>query len=119
MAAGEDEVMGLLRPAVDAHAVRPALGASRGEIVKAIASALGNGEMPAGVDALQIPAEFGGRPLATRELVEHAHAHEVEVHVWTINSLDEIEALLEVGVDGIVTDHPGRMHDWLCRRGQR
>lgn len=119
LAAGEDEVMTLLRDALASHPAAPAIGASLGEIVATIGSALGRGPMPEGVDALQIPPEFGGQPLATPELVAHAHAHGVEVHVWTINDLDEIAALLEVGVDGIVTDYPGRMHDWLVAHGRR
>lgn len=119
LAAGEDAIMRDLRAAVADHAVAPAMGASLGEIVASISSALGRGEMPAGVMALQIPAEFGGAPLATPELVEHAHAHGVAVHVWTINALAEIERLLDLGVDGIVTDHPGRMADWLERTGRR
>jgi glycerophosphoryl diester phosphodiesterase len=59
--------------------------------------------------ALQIPARFGGRPLATRQLLDHAHAHGVQVHVWTINEPAEIEALLELGVDGLVSDFPARV----------
>lgn len=119
LAAGEDDVMALLRTELADHPVAPAIGASLGEIVAAIGSALGQGPMPEGIDALQIPAEFGGQPLATPELVKHAHAHGVEVHVWTINDLDEIAELLDRGVDGIVTDLPGRMHDWLVARGRR
>ena len=119
LAAGEDDVMTLLRAALREHAVAPAIGASLGEIVQAVGSALGQGEMPEGVDALQIPAEFAGQPLATPALVEHAHAHGVEVHVWTINDLGEIAELLARGVDGIVTDLPGQMHDWLVADGRR
>jgi glycerophosphoryl diester phosphodiesterase len=59
--------------------------------------------------ALQVPAEFGGRPLVTREFVEHAHAHGLIVHVWTIDEPDEMRGLLELGVDGIVSDFPGRL----------
>lgn len=119
LAAGEDDVMALLRAALTEHPVVPALGASLGEIVAAVGSALGQGDMPDGVDALQIPAEFAGNPLATPALIDHAHAHGVEVHVWTINDLSEIEAFLDRGVDGIVTDLPGQMHDWLVTRGRR
>lgn len=119
LAAGEDEVMTRLRRALAAHPVAPAVGASLAEIVAAIASALGRGAMPEGVDALQIPAEFGGQPLATPVLIEHAHAHGVEVHVWTVNDLAEIEALVDRGVDGVVTDFPGRVCDWVSARAGR
>jgi len=119
LAAGEDDVMGTVRRALAERPIAPAVGASLGEIVASIGSALGQGEMPSGVDALQIPSEFAGQPLVTPELVSHAHAHDVEVHVWTVNQTNEIEALLEVGVDGIVTDFPGQMHDWLVRHGRR
>lgn len=119
LTAGEDPVMRILREALGRHAVVPAVSACLGEIVAAIQSALTGDPMPEGVMALQIPPVFAERPLVTRELVEHAHGHGVAVHVWTINDLEEIGALLELGVDGIVTDHPGRMTEWLARDGAR
>ena len=67
--------------------------------------------------ALQIPTESGGQPLITSELIAHAHAHEVAVHAWTINEEPEMQRLLELGVDGLVTDYPGRMVELLARRG--
>ncbi len=112
LTAGEDEIMHGLRGAVASSRVRPALGASLSEILAVIASALRGDPMPEGVMALQIPAEFAGKPLVTRALVDHAHANGVEVHVWTINEPAEIDALLRLGVDGIVTDFPGRMARW-------
>jgi glycerophosphoryl diester phosphodiesterase len=119
LAAGEDAIMRALRAALATRSLQPAVGASLGEIVAAISSAIDGCAMPTGVMALQIPSTFGGKPLATREFVDHAHRHDVQVHVWTINELSEIEALLDLGVDGIVTDHPGRMADWLQRVGRR
>jgi len=59
--------------------------------------------------ALQIPSHFGGQPLVTPELISHARAHEVAIHVWTVNDPEEMARLLDLGVDGIVTDHPERM----------
>jgi SAM-dependent methyltransferase len=56
--------------------------------------------------ALQIPDQFLGRPLVTPELVAAAHAHDLHVHVWTINEPDEIAALLALGVDGVISDFP-------------
>jgi glycerophosphoryl diester phosphodiesterase len=119
LTAGEDDIMQDLHAALENHKIRPALGASLHEIVAAVASALDGSEMPPGVMALQIPSTFADEPLATREFIEHAHANDVQVHVWTINDLEEIERLLDLGVDGIVTDHPGKMSDWLERVGRR
>jgi len=113
LAAGEDDVMRDLRDVAQSHSAHPAFGASLAEIVASIGSALNKGPMPDGVMALQIPADFAGNPLATPELISHAHAHGVQVHVWTINDLAEIEQLLANGADGIVTDLPGQMHEWL------
>jgi len=115
LTAGEDDVMKILRGALVGHAVVPAVGACLAEIVRAVQAAVDGGPMAEGVMALQIPATFGDRPLVTRELVEYAHTCGVALHVWTINDLPEIESLLALGVDGIVTDHPGRMASWLQR----
>ncbi|HEB89350.1 MAG TPA: glycerophosphodiester phosphodiesterase [Deltaproteobacteria bacterium] len=119
LAAGDDAIMHDLRAALAHRPIAPAMGASLSEIVGALRSALEGVDMPPGVMALQIPPDFGGRPLATRAFVDHAHAHDVQVHVWTVNEIGEIEALLEIGVDGIITDHPGRMNAWLSRVGRR
>jgi glycerophosphoryl diester phosphodiesterase len=61
---------------------------------------------PAGC-ALQIPPRFGTIELVTAESVAAAHRHGLEVHVWTINQRDEMEQLLALGVDGIMSDLPG------------
>lgn len=119
LAAGEDDIMRDLRTALAKHPAEPAMGASLAEIVACIASALADTPPPPGVMALQIPPDFAGRPLATAELIAHAHAHGVAVHVWTVNDLKEIESLLAIGVDGIVTDVPGQMADWLKQNGRR
>jgi glycerophosphoryl diester phosphodiesterase len=119
LAAGEDAIMVDVRRHVADHPIAPAMGASLGEIVAATRSAVEGTPMPRDVMALQIPASFAGQPLVTDAFVKHAHAHGVEIHVWTINTLDEIESLLELGVDGIVTDYAGRMSEWLGRAGPR
>jgi glycerophosphoryl diester phosphodiesterase len=115
LTAGEAPVMQRLRAAWKATRSQPALGASLADILEVVRSALAN-EPPATESmALQIPADFAGRPLVTAELVRHCHAHDIAVHVWTINDPPEIARLLALGVDGIVTDHPGRMAALLGR----
>jgi glycerophosphoryl diester phosphodiesterase len=56
--------------------------------------------------ALQVPSDFMGRPLVTRQLVDHAHRLGVEVHVWTIDDAAEMKRLLGLGADGLMTDLP-------------
>lgn len=68
--------------------------------------------------AAQIPpVDHKGRPLATPELVEVAHRHGIAVHVWTIDDPAEMRHLLDVGVDGIMTDRPAVLREVLEERG--
>lgn len=56
------------------------------------------------VDAVQIPERIWRIRTTTPRTVRRLHAAGVEVHVWTINDPDDARRLLEIGVDGIVTD---------------
>ena len=60
--------------------------------------------------ALQVPATWYGMPVGSRKLVTLAHVQGRLVHVWTVNGLDEIEYLSELGVDGLITDRPDLVH---------
>ena len=68
--------------------------------------------------AAQVPLRQGRMPLVTRSLVEGAHRLGVEVHVWTIDDPDEMRTLLDLGVDGIMTDQPAVLKDVLAERGE-
>lgn len=57
-----------------------------------------------GVDALQVPERHRGLRIVTPRLIDLAHRHGVEVHVWTVNDPARMAGLLDAGVDGIVTD---------------
>jgi glycerophosphoryl diester phosphodiesterase len=57
-----------------------------------------------GVDALQIPERHRGVRILSRRLLDAAHRNGVEVHVWTVNNPDDMTRLLDMGVDGLVTD---------------
>jgi glycerophosphoryl diester phosphodiesterase len=119
LVAGEDEIMLELRRVLAERRARPAIGASLADILAVIRSAQAGEAPPTDSMALQVPAEFGGKPLVTPELVVHAHAHDIAIHVWTINDEDEMGVLLDLGVDGLVTDFPGRLRALLERRGER
>lgn len=56
------------------------------------------------VDAVQVPERAVGLTVITKRMLRHLHAAGVEVHVWTINDPVRMRELLELGVDGIVTD---------------
>ena len=56
--------------------------------------------------ALQVPPRYGDVEVVTESFVAAAHDAGVAVHVWTINEYDEMARLLELGVDGIVSDRP-------------
>lgn len=57
-----------------------------------------------GAIALQVPERAGPLQLVTPRFVEAAHRSGAEVHVWTVNEAADMTRLLDLGVDGIVTD---------------
>ncbi|MCH2186823.1 glycerophosphodiester phosphodiesterase [Myxococcota bacterium] len=109
LVAGEDKTQALLRQTLARTGARPALGASLADVLDVVKSAVDDQAPVTDSMALQIPRSFAGQPLITPSLVQHAHRHGIAVHVWTINDPDEMKTLLELGVDGLVTDWPGRM----------
>lgn len=116
LTAADDALMARLRAEVGRRRVGVALGASTGEVAACALAALKGEPAPEGPMALQIPTRFGDHPLVTPELVRHAHAHGIQVHVWTINEPEEMQRLLDLGVDGLVTDFPARMVDLVAMR---
>ncbi len=93
-----------------------ALGASTEDVLAVVRSAVDGSVPQTPAMALQIPLEFANRPLVTEALLAHCHAHGIQVHVWTINDEETMNALLDLGVDGIVSDHPERLAELIERR---
>ncbi len=52
----------------------------------------------------------------TKEFVENAHRKKLKVHVWTINESADMQRLIDLGVDGIMTDYPDRLLKILGRK---
>ena len=68
--------------------------------------------------ALQIPTHLRGVRVANRKLVDTAHKYGLLVHVWTVNDPNDMESLLDLGVDGLITDRPDLLKDVLTARDQ-
>ncbi|MGY2066328.1 glycerophosphodiester phosphodiesterase [Blastococcus sp. SYSU DS0619] len=66
----------------------------------------------------QVPLQLGGRALVDERFIAAAHARDLQVHVWTVDDPAEAEAMLDLGVDGIMTDRPAMLREVLEKRGQ-
>ncbi|MER7517404.1 glycerophosphodiester phosphodiesterase [Streptomyces sp. NPDC126499] len=71
----------------------------------------------AGAVAAQVPERQAGIPVVDRRFVRAAHARGLQVHVWTVNDPARMNALLDLGVDGIMTDHLETLREVLTDRG--
>lgn len=67
--------------------------------------------------AAQIPVKQGPIPVTTQRLVSTAHTLGIHVHVWTVDEPTEIARLLDLGVDGIMSDDTRALRDVFSVRG--
>ncbi len=72
--------------------------------------------------ALQVPVEHvvAGRRvrIVTPGLVARAHAAGQQVHVWTIDDVEQMNSLIDLGVDGLVSDAIDTLKAVLIDRGR-
>ena len=66
----------------------------------------------------QVPVAAKGVTITTPDLVGAAHDRGMQVHVWTIDDPTEMHRLLDMGVDGIMTDRPTVLREVLEARGE-
>jgi glycerophosphoryl diester phosphodiesterase len=66
-----------------------------------------------GVRCVQVPA-----PMATPSFIDRSHALGLQVHAWTVNDQPTMQLLLDLGVDGIMTDETVALREVLTARGQ-
>jgi glycerophosphoryl diester phosphodiesterase len=66
----------------------------------------------------QVPLQLGGRALVDERFIAAAHARDLQVHVWTVDDPEECTRMLDLGVDGVMTDRPAMLKAVLEKRGQ-
>ncbi len=69
--------------------------------------------------ALQVPVSYydGQLEVITEDLIRNARRFDLLVHAWTINDRDEMDRLLAMGVNGLITDYPDRARAAIDARG--
>jgi glycerophosphoryl diester phosphodiesterase len=73
--------------------------------------------LPPGVVAAQVPVRYAGVRVLDRRFLRYTHRLGLQVHVWTIDDPAEMAELLDLGVDGIMTDHVDVLRDVYAHRG--
>ncbi len=90
-------------------------------IAKALPGGAGMRRLPALLrdtgSVFQVPHRHRGLRIVDRRFVAQAHAAGRHVHVWTVDDRAEMEHLLDLGVDGLITDRPDVLRDVLAGRG--
>jgi glycerophosphoryl diester phosphodiesterase len=115
LAAEDDRIMERIRAAAPGVTTSASYGEGRDFFERCFSDRF-QGYAPA-ARALQVPVEVGGLRLVTAETVAAAHRFGLEMHVWTINQEAEMNELLDLGVDGVMSDFPGLLVAVARRRG--
>ena len=71
-----------------------------------------------GGSCAQVPVRQGPVVITNQRMIRRSHARGYHVHVWTIDEPDEMRRLLDLGVDGLMTDRPAVLKQVLVDRGQ-
>ncbi len=97
---------------------RPVSAANKiGNDPSATRRALTNSRTRFDFQAAQVPVRFRGLTLVRPGVLAEAHRRGVAVHVWTIDEPAEMHRLLDMGVDGIMTDRPSVLRQAMIDRG--
>jgi glycerophosphoryl diester phosphodiesterase len=101
-------------------ALGPALCTSMGprEVFRLRLDAISGKVHPTATGCVQIPESFRGVTVTNAAVVRAAHRAGLQVHVWTVDDAPTMDRLLDLGVDGIMTDRPAVLKDVLLARGQ-
>jgi glycerophosphoryl diester phosphodiesterase len=98
---------------------RVATSAGPGEVLAAMTAARFGKPLGGAADAYQVPERQGPLRVVGRRFVEAAHAAGKQVHVWVVNEPGDMGRLLDLGVDGIVSDRADLLVEVVAGRAQR
>ncbi|MGH9225290.1 MAG: glycerophosphodiester phosphodiesterase [Acidimicrobiales bacterium] len=93
-------------------------GMGPAEIARIRVASYGGVTGPVAGACVQVPVKHGRVPIVDRRFVVAAHRRALPVHVWTVDDEPSMDRLLDLGVDGLMTDRPALLKDVLQRRRQ-
>ncbi len=98
----------------------PALCTSMGpkEVARLRLDALSGRVHPSPAGCVQVPESFRGVTVTNAAVIRAAHRAGLQVHVWTVDDAPTMERLLDLGVDGLMTDRPAVLKEVLEARRQ-
>ena len=98
---------------------RVATSAGPKEVLAAMAAVRLGRQVRGPADAFQVPERSGPLRVVGRRFVDAAHGAGKQVHVWVVNEPDDMHRLLDLGVDGIVTDRADLLAGVVAEREGR
>lgn len=98
----------------------PGLCTSMGpkEVARLRLDAISGRVHPTPTGCVQIPESFRGVTVTNAAVVRAAHRAGLQVHVWTVDDPAAMNRLLDLGVDGLMTDRPAVLKEVLTARSQ-
>ncbi len=76
------------------------------EVIKLLLSSFGLYKKEISGDCLQVPMYWYGIKVVTKRFINFIHSKNLKIMVWTINDAKTFEKLIDLNVDGIITDKP-------------
>ena len=97
------------------RSISPNLCISMGpnEVFKTLLSRYKLNKRPLKGDCLQVPMKYYGLTIVTKKFVEYLKSKDIKIMVWTINDVETFKYLIQLDVDGIITDKPKLLFETL------
>ena len=83
------------------------------EVAKTLIASFGLYKGNIAGDCLQIPMKYYGIKIVTKRFVDYVKSRGLKIMVWTINDVKTFKYLIDLKVDGIITDKPKLLFETL------